>query len=115
MKKFLVLYKAPASSFEQMGKATPDQQKAKNNIERLKKRFNVQYEILIAGGSPDKKMASESMPLLNRISSFPTTLFIDKQGEVRKIHTGFSGPATGKYYDEFVTSTTGLVEKLLKE
>jgi hypothetical protein len=28
MKKFLVLYKAPTSSFEQMKKATPDQQKA---------------------------------------------------------------------------------------
>ena len=28
MKKFLVLYKAPASSFEQMKKTTPDQQKA---------------------------------------------------------------------------------------
>src|SRR5450631_3852019 len=28
MKKFLVLYKAPTSSFEQMQKATPEQQKA---------------------------------------------------------------------------------------
>lgn len=28
MKKFLVLYKAPASSFEQMKKASPQQQKA---------------------------------------------------------------------------------------
>ena len=28
MKKFLVLYRAPASSFQQMGKATPEQQKA---------------------------------------------------------------------------------------
>ncbi len=28
MKKFLVLYKAPASSYEQMKKATPEQQKA---------------------------------------------------------------------------------------
>jgi hypothetical protein len=28
MKKFLVLYKAPASAFEQMMKATPEQQKA---------------------------------------------------------------------------------------
>ncbi len=28
MKKFLVLYRAPASSFEQMKKATPEQQKA---------------------------------------------------------------------------------------
>jgi len=31
MKKFLVLYKAPASSFEQMMKATPEQQKAGMN------------------------------------------------------------------------------------
>ena len=28
MKRFLVLYRAPASSFEQMKKATPEQQKA---------------------------------------------------------------------------------------
>jgi len=28
MKKFLVLYKAPTASFEQMKKATPEQQKA---------------------------------------------------------------------------------------
>jgi hypothetical protein len=28
MKKFLVLYKAPASAFEQMTKSTPEQQKA---------------------------------------------------------------------------------------
>jgi hypothetical protein len=28
MKKFLVLYKAPTSAFEQMSKATPEQQKA---------------------------------------------------------------------------------------
>jgi len=28
MKKFLVLYRAPASSYEQMMKATPEQQKA---------------------------------------------------------------------------------------
>src|SRR5579862_5038815 len=28
MKKFLVLYKAPTSAFEQMKKATPEQQKA---------------------------------------------------------------------------------------
>ena len=31
MKKFLVLYKAPSSSFEQMRKATPEQQKAGMN------------------------------------------------------------------------------------
>jgi hypothetical protein len=31
MKKFLVLYKAPTSAFEQMQKATPEQQKAGMN------------------------------------------------------------------------------------
>ena len=71
-------------------------------LERLKKRFNVPYSLLLAG-SNDKEKASAALPMLNRVVSFPTTIFIDKKGIVRQIHTGFSGPGTGIYYDNFVT------------
>ena len=47
--------------------------------------------------------------------SYPTTIFIDKKGKVREIHTGFSGPGTGKYYDEFVTEFNQLMDKLISE
>ncbi|MCP9747886.1 TlpA disulfide reductase family protein [Lacihabitans sp. CS3-21] len=83
-------------------------------IQRLKTRFGVTYPILLAGKN-DKADASDKLPMLNKIISFPTTIIIDKKGVVRQIHTGFSGPGTGEYYNKFVEEFTRFVEKLEKE
>ena len=83
-------------------------------IKRLKERFGIDYEVLLAGTN-DKDKASETLPMLNHVLGFPTTIFIDKKGQVREIHTGFSGPGTGKYYDNFVSDFNRLVDKLLAE
>ncbi|MCP9754463.1 TlpA family protein disulfide reductase [Lacihabitans sp. CCS-44] len=83
-------------------------------IQRLKTRFGVTYPILLAGKN-DKADASDKLPMLNKIISFPTTIIIDKKGIVRQIHTGFSGPGTGEYYNKFVEEFTRFVEKLEKE
>ena len=69
-------------------------------ISRFRDQFNIQYDQLIAGLA-DKQKVAESLPALNTFLSFPTTLFIGRDGKVAKIHTGFTGPATGKYYEEF--------------
>jgi len=42
-------------------------------------------------------------------------LIIDKKGKVRKIHTGFNGPATGDKYTEFKQEFEGFVSELLSE
>jgi hypothetical protein len=47
--------------------------------------------------------------------SFPTTLIIDKKGSIRKIHTGFNGPATGKYYTDFKKEMSVFINQLLAE
>lgn len=83
-------------------------------IGRFKQRFDIKYDVLVAGIA-DKKSVAESLPALNTFLSFPTTIFIDKTGKVTKIHTGFSGPATGKYYDEFVKEFNDEVDELLKK
>lgn len=83
-------------------------------LERLKKRFSVPYDVLLAGVN-DKSEASKTLPMLSRVASFPTTIFIDKKGTVRAIHTGFSGPGTGQYYDEFVSDFNAQIDKLLAE
>ncbi len=88
--------------------------KAKKRLEILKKRFDIQYELLYAGTNK-KAEATKTLPMLNRIVAFPTTIFIDKQGIVRKIHTGFSGPGTGKYYQQTIEEITLFTEKLLSE
>ncbi len=84
-------------------------------IERMKQRFRIDYPVVLAGSSNAKTESSKALPGLNQVAAFPTTIFIDKKGVVRQIHTGFSGPGTGRYYDEFVDEFNRLVDKLLAE
>jgi thiol-disulfide isomerase/thioredoxin len=85
-------------------------------IDRLQKRIGIEYPVLLAQiGSEDKKLAHRKLPMLNHIISFPTTLFIDKEGKVRKIHTGFNGPATGQKYIDFKNEFETFVSQLLQE
>jgi len=85
----------------------------KNAIENFKKRYGIDYDDVF-GGLADKKAIAESFPALNTFLSFPTILFIDKQGNVAKIYTGFTGPATGAYYGQFIKDFNDEVDLLLK-
>ncbi|PHQ57038.1 MAG: alkyl hydroperoxide reductase [Lutibacter sp.] len=87
---------------------------AKKRVQKMKDRLNIEYDFLIAGTS-NKNEASKKLPMLNKIMSFPTSIFIDKKGNVRNIHTGFSGPATGDYYLKFIDEFNFLMDELLKE
>ena len=93
---------------------SPEFDQAAARLEKMKDRFDIKYDLLVAGTS-DKEAAAKALPALNHIMSFPTTIFIDRDGKVRKIHTGFSGPGTGKYYEEFVTDFNKTVDELLAE
>lgn len=86
------------------------------SIKRMKDRIGVEYPILLAQfGSSDKEIAQQKLPMLNHVLSYPTSIFIDKKGNVRKIHTGFNGPATGAKFIEFQKEFETFVETLLAE
>ena len=90
--------------------------KAYSNIKRLQDKLGIEYPILLAQtGTSSKSKAQEKLPMLNHVLSYPTTIFIDKTGSVRKIHTGFNGPATGEQFITFKTEFEGFVTKLLNE
>jgi thiol-disulfide isomerase/thioredoxin len=86
----------------------------KEKIALLRKRFGIDYQLLKAGLN-NSESASESLPMLNKIIGFPTTIIIDKKGKIRQTHAGFSGPGTGKYYTDWVNEFESLIDKLLKE
>jgi thiol-disulfide isomerase/thioredoxin len=82
--------------------------------QRFRQHYGIEYTTLIAGIS-DKDEAGKKLPMLDRVYAFPTTIFIDKKGVVRKIYTGFSGPATGVHYTEFAAEVKATLDQLLAE
>lgn len=117
---YLVSYykKFHAKGVEVIGLAyerTSDFAKSKPLIEQVKNKFNVPYPLLITGFTMYHDDPMKSLPMLADYKGFPTTIIIDKKGDVRKIHTGFSGPGTGKYYEEFTKEFEKLTEDLLAE
>ncbi|WP_158977519.1 peroxiredoxin [Cellulophaga sp. L1A9] len=85
-------------------------------INRLIARVGVTYPVLLAQyGTADKEEAQKKLPMLSHVLSYPTTLFIDKQGVVCKIKTGFNGPATGEKFTEFKKEFKTLVTNLSNE
>jgi thiol-disulfide isomerase/thioredoxin len=92
----------------------PEYDQAAARLRQMKERLNVGYDLAVAGVS-NKDSVAKSMPQLAKFLAFPTTIFLDKKGVVRTIHTGFSGPGTGKYYEEETARFNRTVDKLLKE
>lgn len=80
----------------------------------LVQKHDIEFDVLVAGSS-DKVVAAQTLPMLNHVLAFPTLIFIDRKGDVRRIHTGFSGPGTGQHYLEFKNEFTSLVDELLSE
>ena len=91
-----------------------DSATVKKSISKLKKQLGVEYPVLFAGTN-DREEAAKTLPMLNRILGYPTTIVIDKKGIVRKIYTGFSGPATGADYVSFKESFLRFINKLIVE
>jgi thiol-disulfide isomerase/thioredoxin len=91
-----------------------DFDKAAEQVRAYRQKFDITYPTLIAGTS-DKDAASEALPMLNRVLSYPTAIFVGRDGRVRYIHTGFYGPGTGARYEALKQEFTDRIEGLLAE
>ncbi|HJY23008.1 MAG TPA: hypothetical protein VJ279_08995, partial [Hanamia sp.] len=95
---------------------TTDFKASQKALQPFIKRFNIQYPILITGVSVSDTLRTEkTLPQIDKITVFPTTIFIDKKGNVRKIHTGFDGPATGEHYIQYQKEFDEITNELLNE
>ncbi|MEO8721109.1 MAG: TlpA disulfide reductase family protein [Ginsengibacter sp.] len=105
--------------FEVIGLAyerTTDFKESQKELLPFKKRFQVQYPILITGVTvSDPLRTKKTLPQLESINAFPTTIYVDKKGNIRKVERGFSGPATGNHYTEFKNQFNNLINKMLEE
>ena len=80
----------------------------------FKEKFGISYELLLAGIN-DTPAAAATQPQLVGFTSFPTSIFIGKDGRVRRIHAGFYGPAMGAAHTAMVRQFERTIEELLSE
>ena len=83
------------------------------HLVKFKQKMQMDYLVLL-GGSASKKDAASLFPMLNHVMSFPTLIFINKHGDIVKIHTGFNGPATGQHFIDFQNNFNSLLEDLVQ-
>jgi thiol-disulfide isomerase/thioredoxin len=97
-----------ALSFEE------EAQKAKGypRLLAFNKRYGVDYPVVLAGEQAD---LAEKVPQIHNLNSFPTTIFVGRDGLVRGVHAGFAGAASGVFHDNAKEEITATVERLLAE
>ena len=94
--------------FEYSGDFERDALQAKRMAERHGAKFRV-----LLGGTAGKGEPAKAFPVLESIAAFPTALFINRDGSIAAIHTGFSGPATGASYTAERASFVKRIDALL--
>ena len=89
-------------------------QKAKGypRLAAFNKRYGVNYTVLLAGDQAD---VAEKVPQIHNLNSFPTTIFIGRDGLVRAVHAGFAGAVSGVFHENAKEEITATVERLLAE
>jgi thiol-disulfide isomerase/thioredoxin len=85
---------------------------ASTRVKKMIEKWNVGYKFLIAGVN-DKEKAAATLPALNNLLAFPTTIFVGRDGKVEYIHTGFEGPGTGIYHERFKERFNDMVDELV--
>jgi hypothetical protein len=71
--------------------------------------------LLLRAGTNDTEAAAATLPQLTNFTAFPTTIFLDRNGRVWRIHAGFYGPALPNQHAKLVADMRAEVEGLLRE
>jgi thiol-disulfide isomerase/thioredoxin len=91
-----------------------DQAYGFDRIELVRRKLQLPYPVYLAGPA-SKDSASLLLPSIAPVQAFPTTVFVRADGSILKVHSGFSGPATGNDYqvwrEEFFHLVNELAEK----
>lgn len=87
-----------------------DADQASAHLTRYKKKLGIPYDVVYAGQA-SKDDAARMFPVLDRINAFPTMIVLDKNDQIRLVHTGFDGPATSRY-ESFCSEFKSLITSL---
>ncbi len=99
-----------ALAFEYSGDAARDLEQVKI----FARRHSLKYPVLLAG-STEEGQIQQKLPQLVGFGAYPTTIFIGRDGLVKRIHAGFEGRATGERFTKLKVEIENLIKELLAE
>jgi thiol-disulfide isomerase/thioredoxin len=94
--------------------ATGDPNIDARQVRRYRDKFRVPFPLLLAGINDTESIAA-ALPQLRDVTAFPTTVFVGRDGRVRRIHAGFHGLAAGPQHARMVREFETEIERLLNE
>jgi thiol-disulfide isomerase/thioredoxin len=97
-------------AFEATGDSTVDARQ----IRRYRDKFGIPFPLLLAGINDNESIAA-ALPQLQDVTAFPTTVFLGRDGRVRRIYAGFHGLAAGPRHARMVGEFEAEIERLLNE
>lgn len=83
-------------------------------LRRYREKHGIEFPLLLAGLN-ETELTAATLPQLHNFTAYPTTLFLDRRGRVRRVHAGFYGPATGAQHARLVADFRAEIERLLAE
>lgn len=93
-----------------------DFSRSQKSLRKFQQHFKITYPMLITGVRVSDTLRTEkTLPQITKIKMFPTTLFIGRDGKLKKTHSGFYGPGTGEHYEAFKKEFNAIVDELLKQ
>ncbi|WP_207513342.1 peroxiredoxin family protein [Longitalea luteola] len=93
-----------------------DFRRSQKSLRKFQQHFNITYPMLITGVRVSDTLRTEkTLPQITKIKMFPTTLFIGRDGKLKRTHSGFYGPGTGEHYETFKKEFNTIVDELLKQ
>ncbi|NDC77984.1 MAG: TlpA family protein disulfide reductase [Chitinophagia bacterium] len=93
-----------------------DFRRSSRSLAKFRDRFGVEYPMLVTGvTSSDTFRTEKTLPGFTPIRAFPTTIFLGRDGRVRKTEAGYAGPATGRHHEAFRREFEETVDALLRE
>lgn len=83
-------------------------------VRRYRQKFHIPFPLLL-GGINVVEATAATLPMLDGFTSYPTTIFLGRDGRVRRVHAGFYGAVTGRRHEAQVAAFHAYIERLLEE
>lgn len=93
---------------------SPVPSEAWKRIQKVHQNLSLSYP-LFYGGIVNADTVKALFPFMDQMRSYPTTIYLNKQLEPVKIHTGFNGPGTGTFFEAYKRETELFIEELLAQ